>query len=229
MKERLTAIRASVSDIIDGEYGDDEGPYVISPQGVELRRVMLVGSIVDQVPGNNFASITIEDDTGSILAKAWGAEAGLLEKVSTNILALVVGKIREYNSEIYIQPEIVKPVDDPNIMIMHKYERQMAIIRSGGKGPAKRKTDEGSLMSFDQKRSSGTPKQSTVEDVSGLAGQILAFIRERDNPTGVSIQEIAKHFEEKGFDKLQVNAELINLFESEKVVEQEVGSYRPSS
>lgn len=211
---------------MDGEFGEDEGPYVISPQGVEIRRAMLVGSIVDQVAGNNnYASITLDDGTGTIRAKSWGAEANLLDKVSNNILALMIGKIRHYENEIYIQPEIVKPIDDPNILALHKYERQLAIIRYGKKDRPVKK-DKGPLMSFDAKMPS-KPQSDIPSDVSKLAKQILAYLKEKDNPNGVSIKEIAKHFEENGVDPLQINLELIDLVDSEKVVEQEVGVYRP--
>ena len=226
MKERLTAIRASISDVVDGEFGEDEGPYVISPHGVEIRRVLLVGSIVDQVAGNNnYASITLDDGTGSIRAKAWGAEADMLQNVSTNILAMMIGKIREYENEIYIQPEIVKPIDDPNILALHSYERQLAILRLGNKDAATSKKDKGALMAFDKKEES--PKQKEKPEVSGLAGQILRYIIEKDNPNGVSIKEIAKHFETKGIDPLQINLELIDLVDNERVIEQEVGVYKP--
>ncbi len=227
MKERLTAIRASISDIIEGEYGDDEGPYVISPQGVEIRRVLLVGSIVDQVAGNNnYASITLDDGTGSIRAKAWGAEAEMLQNVNTNILALMIGKIREYENELYIQPEIVKPIDDPNILALHSYERQLAILRLGNKDVTKKKKDKGTLMAFDERRESKSEKKKP-SDVSDLAGQILSYIIEKDSPSGVSIKEIAKHFESKGIDPLKINLELIDLVDNERVIEQEVGVYKP--
>ena len=64
MKERMTATRASISDIVKGTFGKDDGDRVISPDGIELRRVMIVGHIVSRLTGkDNFASITIDDGT----------------------------------------------------------------------------------------------------------------------------------------------------------------------
>ena len=42
----MTAVRSNIADIVNGTYGDDNGPHVVSPYGVELRRVVLVGFIV---------------------------------------------------------------------------------------------------------------------------------------------------------------------------------------
>lgn len=225
MKERLTAIRASVEDISNGTYGEDDGPHVISPQGVELRRVLLVGTIEDQVTGNNnYASITLDDSTGTIRAKAWGNESDLLQKIGTNILALMIGKIREYEGEIYIQPEIVREIEDPNILALHKYERKLAILRLGNEDAVSGKKDDGALMSFDDSAEHSSKRSS---EVKGLAGEILQYIIDNDNPDGVPIEKIVDHFETKDYDKIKVNKELISLFEEEKIVEHEFGVYRP--
>ncbi len=227
MKERLTAIRATIEDITNGTYGEDDGPCVVSPQGVELRRVYLIGSIVDQVTGNNnYASITLDDGTGTIRAKSWGQESDLLQKVGTEILALMIGKVREYEGEVYISPEIVREIDDPNIIALHKYERQLAILRYGNEGASTQKPSDKSLLSFDESGKTAGRKSSS-SDLMGLAAEIYQFIIDNDNPNGISIKEIAKHFEAKGVDQLQVNMELIELVENEQVVEQEVGVYRP--
>ncbi len=228
MKERQTAIRASVSDILDGEYSEDEGFRVITPQGVELRRVFLLGSIVDQVAGdNNYASITLDDGTGVIRAKVWGAKASLLQKIDLNVLAMVIGRIREYNDEIYIAPEIVKPIDDPNLLVIHKYERQMTILRQNKDGNTTKQhsTREGALESFIEPSSPSKP--SLKSGVGGVAGEILQYIIDNDNPDGVGIKTIVSHFEEKGVDAWQINLEILDLVDKELIMEQEVGVYRP--
>ncbi|MHA1906554.1 MAG: hypothetical protein ACW98Y_04610 [Candidatus Thorarchaeota archaeon] len=230
MKERMVAIRASVADIVNGTFGDDNGPRVISPEGVELRRVLLVGNIVDQVTGNNnFASITIDDGTETIRAKAWGAEANMLQAVSGDMLAIVVGKVREYENEVYVVPEIVREIDDPNLMTLHKLERRKAILRLGGMEvkPTSKSEDSGTLMSYDtsQEDKSKTPSKSTSA-AKGLAGEILEFIKKNESSGGVRIEEIAKHFEAKGIESLKIQLELIDLVDQERIVEEEVGLYR---
>ena len=230
MKERMVAIRASIADIVNGTFGDDNGPRVISPEGVELRRVLLVGTIVDQVTGNNnYASITIDDGTETIRAKAWGAEADMLQSVSGNILALVVGKVREYENEIYVVPEIVREVDDPNLMTLHQLERHHAILRLGGTEPKPQEgaEDSGTLMSYDTSKEEQPKTQpKSAPKVKGLGGDILEFIKKNDSSGGVRIEEIAKHFEAKGIESLKIQLELIDLVDQERIVEEEVGLYR---
>ncbi len=230
MRERMVAIRASIADIVNGTFGDDNGSRVISPEGVELRRVLLVGNIVDQVVGNNnFASITIDDGTETIRAKAWGAEADMLQGVSGNILAIVIGKIREYENEIYIVPEIVREVDDPNLMTLHQLERRQAILRLGGAEikPREKVEDSGSLMSYDtSKEEKPKTKSKAAPKAKGLGGEILEFIKKNDSSGGVRIEEIAKHFETKDIQSLEIQLELIDLVDQELIVEEEVGLYR---
>jgi RPA family protein len=228
MKERMVAIRASIADIINGSYGDDNGPRVISPEGVELRRVLLIGTIVNQVTGNNFASITIDDGTETIRAKAWGAEANMLERVSGDMLALVVGKVREYESEVYVVPEIVREVDNPNLMTLHKLERRKSILRLGGmEVPASSKSDDaGTLMSYDTSSEDSKTPAKTTTSAKGLAGEILEFIKKNEASGGVRIQAIAEHFEAKGIESLKIQLELIDLVDQERIVEEEVGLYR---
>jgi RPA family protein len=225
MKERMVAIRASVADIVNGTFGDDNGPRVISPEGVELRRVLLVGNIVDQVTGNNnYASITIDDGTETIRAKAWGAEADMLQSVSGDMLTLVVGKVREYENEVYVVPEIVRPIEDSNLMTLHKLERQKAILRLGGMEvkPKASAEDPGALMSYDTSKETPSKKSQKSTPAKGLAGEIIEFIKKKESSSsGVRIEEIAKHFEAKGIESLKIQLELIDLVDQERIVEEE--------
>lgn len=224
----MTAIRASVADIMNGDFGDDDGPRVISPKGVELRRVALIGNIVDQVTGNNnYASITIDDGTETIRVKAWGTEGDMLQKISGNIMALVIGKVREYQGEIYIGPEIVREIDDPNLITLHNFERQLAILRLGGKEHTKTQADidGGELMSYDT--SVETKKKAKGSTSLGnLASEILDYIKASSPEGGVRIEDIAKHFEKKGIESVKIQLELIVLVDEEKIIEEEVGLYR---
>ncbi|MHA1577866.1 MAG: OB-fold nucleic acid binding domain-containing protein [Candidatus Thorarchaeota archaeon] len=220
----MTAIRASIADIIKGEYSSDDGHKVISPFGIELKRVMIVGHIVGQYTGkDNFASITIDDGTETIQAKVWDQSVPLLQKLEEGVLAVVVGKIREYNEEVYLVPEIVRPLSDPNFLTLHQLGRYYHLLKNG----SAQSTDSQTLEDHFDDAASPTPETpETTEPPSGLNGRILKFIKENDTSEGVQLGDIADHFAEQGVEKSDINIIVMDLVETGMIYEQRVGVYR---
>ena len=228
----MTAVRAAVSDIVNGTFRDDNGSHVISPYGVELRRVALVGLIVDHYSKEGYASITIDDGTETIRAKAWGGEASSLEKVQANILALIVGKVKEYQGEIYVSPEIVRELDDANYMSVHQLERYAAMLTRSGV------TIEATSESEDFFEESAPPPKREVakkplekkgKPVSGkIYKQIMQYIEENSEEEGVPISSIVDFFEEKGHDRTDIQLKVLDLQGQGSLVEVKVGVYRPA-
>ncbi len=225
MRERMTAVRASISDITSGSFSNDNGPHVISPFGVELRRVVLVGFVVDKfyregddTGKKRFESITVDDGTDTIGVKVWGEEdASLLEGVKENILALVVGRVREYNEEVYVMPEIVRELTDPNYMGLHLLERYKAILNRSGISTPETIEQQQELLT--------TPSVS----VSGkLANDILAYVRLEAPPEGISLRDIVAYFEKKGQDSEKVQTKVFNLVAEGALNEVSIGQFRVS-
>jgi RPA family protein len=225
MRERMTAVRASISDITSGSFSNDNGPHVISPFGVELRRVVLVGFVVnkfyregDDTGKKRFESITVDDGTDTIGVKVWGEEdASLLEGVKENILALVVGRVREYNEEVYVMPEIVRELTDPNYMSLHLLERYKAILnRSGISTPE----------TIEQQQELLAPASVSVS--GKLANDILAFVRLEAPPEGISLRDIVAYFEKKGQDSEKVQTKVFNLVAEGALNEVSIGQFRVS-
>jgi RPA family protein len=241
MRERLTAIRASVSDIIEGTFGKDSGPYVTSPHGVELRRVALVGFIMDRRSGDGkgggkYANITFEDDTGTINIWAWDQDAGALEALELNSLILVVGKVKSFdNEEIYILPDFIRELDDPNFMTLHTMERHYAILRLGNseqsaktstKKPESQQTLERSVIpSQSQAPLPAEQMPEPTEPSRKLSKLILKYLRDNQKPEGVRIEEVVAHFLPKGYSKVDVSLEVMELQEQGLLREIVLGSY----
>ncbi|MHA2602371.1 MAG: hypothetical protein AM324_009610 [Candidatus Thorarchaeota archaeon SMTZ1-83] len=233
MRERMTAVRASVLDIVNGIYSEENGPHVVSPYGVELRRVALVGLIVDQYSGQGFASITIDDGTETIRAKAWGGEASSLEKVQTNILALVIGKIREYEGELYVVPEIVRELDDPNYMTVHNMERYLAVLtRSGVTTELTSELEDFIEETAPTQKDEVSKKQPIEKKAKPITGkiykQIMQYIEQNSKEDGVPIASIVDFFEEKGHDRTDIQLKVLDLQGQGNLVEVKVGVYRPA-
>ncbi|TXT56600.1 MAG: hypothetical protein BAJATHORv1_20190 [Candidatus Thorarchaeota archaeon] len=216
MKERMTAIRTSMADVVNGTYGDDGGPRVISPQGIELRRVLLVGHVIDQFLGKeNYSVLTLDDGTATVRIKAWGSEASLLESVRPGTLVIAMGKVREYEGEIYVTPEILREVQDPNYMTLHLMERHRTVLLNGGSAS----------LDISPPSPTSTKSKPPPSDTDSLGSQILEYVRSNADSTGISNQDIVHFFEARDHEKSEIHLKLIELQEKELLVEIAVGKY----
>jgi RPA family protein len=123
--KRATAAKLAIQDIQSGDLiANDQGNVV----GVEtflgqVSRVNVIATIVDRYQitqerleedGKGFATITLDDGTGVIRVKMWGELAARLAEVQVGDLVLVVGRVRSFQGETYINGEVVRRLDDPN-------------------------------------------------------------------------------------------------------------------
>ena len=230
MRKRMTAVRASISDIVNGTFGEDNGAHVTSSYGVELRRVVIVGFVVSKFNkesnsegGKRFMSITLDDGTDTIRIKVWGEEeSALLEGVKEDILALVIGKVRKYEDEIYIIPEIVKEITDPNFMGLHLLERYQAILTRSGVSMSV-SSDEG------QQQLTTIIGGPSPTSLTGLTKQILSYIELHASPKGVNLKDIVAFFEEKGKDAIEIQTKIFKLIEDGFINEITPSSYLPAT
>jgi RPA family protein len=124
--KRMTAKKVKISNIINGQWVKKEGmepSFVKSQSGNEIARARIMGTVVSKfvAEDGNFASITVDDSTETIRAKTFKSVKPL-DTVEIGDLVDLVGKTREYNGEIYIIPEIVTKVTDPNLELLRKLE-----------------------------------------------------------------------------------------------------------
>ena len=125
-KKRLTAIKTKIKQITTGKYVVQEGfnpNYIITNNGTRLSRVRILATVVDKFLSetNKFASITLDDGTDTIRAKAFNA-VSIFESIGIGDIIDAVGRIREYQGEIYILPEIVTKAEEPNMEILRELE-----------------------------------------------------------------------------------------------------------
>lgn len=127
---RLTAQKASIEEIINGRFvrkSGFESSYVLTNLGRRLSRVRVLGLLVDKFlsPDERYATITLDDSTETIRFKAF-INVKIFDGFGKGDLLDVFGKLREYNNEIYIMPEIIKKVDS-NFETLRKLELEKII------------------------------------------------------------------------------------------------------
>ncbi len=101
--------------MISGKYvakGGFESSYVLTPAGMRLSRVRIMATVVDKFlsESGKFASITLDDSTGTVRAKVF-TTLSMMDGIEEGDIVDVVGKAREYQDEVYILPEIITKKD----------------------------------------------------------------------------------------------------------------------
>lgn len=125
-KKRLTAVKARISSVTAGKYVVREGfepNYVLSKKGEMLSRVRIMATVVDKFVSETgkFASLTLDDGTETVRAKVFNA-VSMFDSIAVGDIVDAVGRIREYQGEIYIAPEITTKIDNPNCELLRELE-----------------------------------------------------------------------------------------------------------
>lgn len=111
----MTAIKTSIRPLISGKFVKQEGfnpHYVLTPLGARLSRVRVLGTVVSKFIADDrkFASIMLDDETDTLRIRVFGGISDI-ETIKIGDIVDVFGKVREYQDEIYIIPEIIKKTD----------------------------------------------------------------------------------------------------------------------
>lgn len=122
---RNTAYKIWIADLISGKYSKgleqfDSG--YVEVKGKKISRVNLIGGIIDKTPGNNYTALSLDDGSGVINLKAWNESVNIFLNVNIGDLVLVIGKVKEYNNYIHVNPEIIKVLDNPLWFKVRKLE-----------------------------------------------------------------------------------------------------------
>jgi len=131
MLERQVARKLQIRTINSGKFVQIEReseetrfiPNYIEINGNKISRVRVLATVIDKFVSDNneYASLTLDDTTDTIRCKIFG-DLSMLENIEKGDVVDVIGRIREYNGELYILPEIIVKIDDPNFEVLRKLE-----------------------------------------------------------------------------------------------------------
>ena len=112
-QERQVAIKTNINTIQKGQYFTEEGwkpNYLLTNTKQKISRVNLMGVVIDKEKNGAMTNFSLDDGTGNIKLRSF-EEIKNSDHISLGSAILVIGKIRIYNDEKYIAPEIVKNID----------------------------------------------------------------------------------------------------------------------
>ncbi len=175
--KRWTAYKMLIRDIHNGNFTEDGYLLIGSKQ---IIRVNIVATVVSKFVSEDekFGSITLDDGTDTIRVRFF-EDVSAIDNVEVGDIIRVVGRLRKYEDEIYIVPEIIKKFDDPNYELMNKLEaiKHRVII-----------TVPEEIV-----------EEEEIEIITSPKEDVIKVIKELDNGDGVEIKQIAEalNIEEK--------------------------------
>lgn len=114
-QERQTAKIATAKELNSGKYFQKEGftpNYLLTPNGRRLSRSRIVGTVVDKFINDDetYGSLTIDDSTDTTQIKFFN-EIDQVREFETGDIVEAVGKVREYQGQIYMNAEIIQKTE----------------------------------------------------------------------------------------------------------------------
>lgn len=169
IRKREVAYKIRIGEILKGKpqltniEGKDRFNYLEIGEK-RIIRVNIIANVIDKFISEGekrFASLTLDDATGQINLKTFGDDVKNFTEISQGTTLTVIGVIRIYNNELYILPEIIKPVD-PRYLLIRKLELEKLI-----------------------------PKQPvSPNDRIALKDQLLSKIKQAEENEGIDIEKL---------------------------------------
>ncbi len=122
--QRHTAYKVRAKDLTKNEYVSraGESDYVLINEK-QVSRVRMIVTVVNKFTNEERKSGTliVDDCSDLISVRAWENEFHLIDKINIGDLIQIIGRVRKYNDDVYITPEIIKKVS-PNEYVLWKVE-----------------------------------------------------------------------------------------------------------
>ncbi len=132
--QRMTSVKVRIKDLTAGQWVKSEGmvpSYIVTSYGDQVSRCRILGTVVSRFVSEdeNFGSLTIDDSTDTIRVKTFKTVKPI-ENLEVGDMVDIVGKLREYNGEVYVMPESIRTTDI-NWEVLRKLEILSRIEKFG--------------------------------------------------------------------------------------------------
>lgn len=169
--KRSVAFKIKIGSLVSGKpIMENERLKALEIGSNQVSRVNIIANIVDkfiQEGERKFGSLTLDDGTGQVKVKNFGDEVDKLNAHNLGDTLLIIGTLRSWNNEIYINPEIIKK-KELSYLLLRKIEIE-----------------------------ADTPKTESKENLSALKEKILSMVKEAEKDGGMEIEKIILELKER--------------------------------
>lgn len=228
MNKRWIAYKLNVNDVANGKYTDDG---FIEHGNLQVNRVRILGTIVQKFVSDDdkYGFFILDDGTETIRIRSFQDTVDLIKSAEIGEMVDVFGRIRKYEDEIYVIPEIVKKIEDPNFWILRKIElkkqeEKLGIRKEEKKQEAKSGEVDVEEDVIEEVIDKPSPKEQTTlgESVSPRK-KVIDSIAEFDEGEGVEVDHL---IEKCGLETGIVENVLTDLMNEGEIFEPRAGKVK---
>ena len=192
---RATAYKVPIKSIIEGKYvkEDEEfSPNYIELGNIKISRANIIGIIVSKEENETGSSLIIDDNTAKISIRSF--EQSLTQQdIKIGDIINIIGRPREFGSEKYIVPEIIKKTNE-KWMRVRKLELEKIKITS----PKEERIIAEEII----EENKNEDQKNNKENILGNHEKIIQYIKDNDQGKGVETEEILKNVDNEDAEKL---------------------------
>ncbi len=200
--KRNIAFKYRIGDILLAKPIFDNDKFIYLELGeTKISRVNVIGNIVDKYDSEGdkqYSFFTLDDGSGQIKLKVFGEDSLKFKNISQGQTVAVIGTIRNWNNETYIQPEIISE-KDPKYLLLRKLE-------------------------IEKKRKDNTKPIEDKQEIKALKDKILDAIKNSEEEGGIDTDKIITEFRDASPDL--INQEIQKLLEEGIIFEPRPGRLR---
>lgn len=235
IRKRFTAYKVSLGLLANGNIEFEQEKFSkIVVSNKEISRVNIIATVVDKYVSRekSYISITIDDGTGYITARAFSDSIEMLKNIEIGDTITVIGLLRYFNNELYITPEIIKSIDAKWLLV-----RKLELTKEYGKlyenSQKKEEFKEQTNIQQNEFKNNSAEKIETdesenveteiIEIPQSVRNMILEFIEKNENGDGINVDKLIMSLNS---DVEEIKREIIELLEEGTIYEPKPGNLR---
>lgn len=200
--KRNIAYKLRIGDLIIAKPLFDEDKFLFLELGnKKISRVNIIGNIVDKFDSDGekkYSFFTLDDGSGQIKLKTFGEDVEKFKEIQQGQTVVVIGVLRNWNDETYIQPEIIKEMESKYLLVRK--------------------------LELEKERKKNSKPIESKEEIVAIKDKILNSIKDSENEGGIDSDEIIMKFREISSDL--INTEIQKLLEEGIIFEPRPGRLR---
>ncbi len=203
IQERQIAIKTKIKEINEGYYVIKDGwepNYLLTKNKTKISRINLMAIVLDKEWQGETINLVLDDGSGKIVLRSF-EKIKNLESINVGESILVIGKVREYNNEKYIAPEIIKKTNTKWLKVrsleLKKLTKEEQDVQEKQTEKENSHNEELIKNSEPIKINTNNKDESENETFESVNEKIIELIKKLDSGEGALIEEIKEKAEEE--------------------------------